>query len=182
MKTILRIIFSMIILSVPIAHPTFAATASPSATNNNLRAAAALFNRYETIFYTNTDLSTPLTIFKGLSRPAASSLSIPFGQLPSGLDLLNKHASSEILGNADAVLMGARNFVNPRAAGSAGYPAFFCFVVVYGKQPIPTSQNTSPKPHRLPRARRPFGSGSLTYTVSRLSLLSMRPRSAPPTS
>jgi len=132
-RAIRNLTLLILALSLANARPAFAA----NATDKNLRAAASLFARYETIFYTNTDLSTPLTIFKGLSRPAASSLSIPFGQLPSGLDLLNKHASSEILGNADAVLMGARNFVNPRAAGSAGYPAFFCFVVVYGKQPIP---------------------------------------------
>ena len=120
----------MIILSLVIASPAFAAN------DNERRAAAALFDRYETIFYTNTDLSTPLTLFKGLSRPAASSLSIPFGQL-AGLDLLNKHASSEILGNADSVLMGARDFISPTGAGSAGHPGLFCFIVVFGKQPMP---------------------------------------------
>ena len=129
-RAIQKIIFSMIILTLAIASPATAAT------DNGQRAAAALFDRYETIFYTNTDLSTPLTPYKGLSRPAASSLSIPFGQL-AGLDLLNKHASSEILGNADSVLMGARDFISPTGAGSAGHPGLFCFIVVFGKQPMP---------------------------------------------
>ena len=124
--TLLTIILSLVIVSSAIA-----------ATDNEQRAAAALFARYETIFYTNADLSTPLTPYKGLSRIAAGSLEIPFGQLPGGLDLLNKHASSEILGNADAVLMGARDFISPRGAGDAGHPGLFCFIVVFGKQPTP---------------------------------------------
>jgi hypothetical protein len=102
------------------------------------RAAAALFARYETIFYTNTDLSTPLTLYKGLSRSVAGSLAIPFGELPAALDLLNKHASSEILGNADAVLLGAKNFISPRGAGSAGHPGSYCFIVSFGKQSEPS--------------------------------------------
>lgn len=129
-RAIQKISVLMLALSLMSASPAFAAN------DNDRRAAAALFDRYETIFYTNTDLSTPLTIFKGLSRQAASSLLIPFGQL-AGLDLLNKRASSEILGNADSVLMGARDFISPTGAGSAGHPGLFCFIVVFGKQPTP---------------------------------------------
>jgi hypothetical protein len=45
----------LITLSLLIAGPAIAAT------DNEQRAAAALFDRYETIFYTNADLSSPLT-------------------------------------------------------------------------------------------------------------------------
>ena len=127
-----KIALLMLIWSLLIVSPAIAAT------DNEQRAAAALFARYETIFYTNADLSSPLTPYKGLSRHAAGSLAIPFGELPAALDLLNKHASSEILGNADAVLIGARDFIPPRGAGSAGHPGLFCFIVVFGKQPTPS--------------------------------------------
>jgi hypothetical protein len=131
---LLTIMLSLVIVS-----------AAAAGTDDEHRAAAALFNRYETIFYTNTDLSTPLTPYKGLSRPAATSLTIPFGNLPAGLDLLNKHASSEILGSADAVLMGARDFIPPRGAGDAGHPGLFSFIVVFGKQSIPTIRDYFPQ-------------------------------------
>jgi hypothetical protein len=128
-----KIALLMFVCSLLIASPVIAAA------DNEQRAAAALFARYETIFYTNSDLSSPLTPYKGLSRSAASFQDIPFGELIAGLDLLNKHASSEILGNPDAVLIGARDFISPRWAGSAGHPRLFSFIVVFGKQPTPNS-------------------------------------------
>ena len=129
-RTIQKITFSMIILTLAIASPPPPLPTTIAALPQHSSIDTRRFSIPTPI------LSTPLTIFKGLSRQAASSLSIPFGQL-AGLDLLNKHASSEILGSADAVLMGARDFISPTGAGSAGHPGLFCFIVVFGKQPMP---------------------------------------------
>ena len=61
-------------------------TGGMAAENVDSRAAAAVFSQYETVFYTNTDLSSQFSSFKGLSRQSAGSLSLPFAYLMGALD------------------------------------------------------------------------------------------------
>ena len=83
------------------------------------RAAAAVFSQYETVFYTNTDLSSRFSSFKGLSRQSAGSLSLPFAYLMGALDSLDPRASEEILGKTDALVAGVRDFIPPEGEGGA---------------------------------------------------------------
>ena len=80
-------------------------TQADAGRGNDSRAAAAMLNQYETVFYTNTDLSSHFSSFKGLSRQTAGALSIPFGDLIYGLDLLDPHASADMLAKSEAVLI-----------------------------------------------------------------------------
>src|SRR5271154_4893022 len=108
-----------------------------AAGNDESRVAAAIFSRYETVFYTNADLSSRFSFFKGLSRQSAGMLALPFGYLIGALDSLNPHASEEILGKTDSLLVGVRDFTRPHAAGSAAQLGAFAYVASFGKQGIP---------------------------------------------
>jgi hypothetical protein len=100
------------------------------------RATAAMFSQYETVFYTNTDLSSRFSFFKGLSRQNAGMLALPFGYLVSALDSLDPHASEEILGKTDALLVGVRNFIPPQGEGGAQLGEF-AYVASFGKRDTP---------------------------------------------
>jgi hypothetical protein len=103
------------------------------------RAAAILFSQYETVFYTNADLSSSFSFFKGLSRETAGMLSVPFSGLIDGLDALDPHASAEILAQSTAVLMGGRGFIPPEGSGAAQV-SHFCFIVGFGARGRPDFQ------------------------------------------
>jgi hypothetical protein len=107
-----------------------------AAGNDESRVAAAIFSQYETVFYTNTDLSSQFSDFKGLSRQSAGSLALPFGYLLSALDSLDPHASEEILGKTDALVVGVRDFIPPQGEGGAQLGEF-AYVASFGKRGTP---------------------------------------------
>jgi hypothetical protein len=115
------------------ARAQAAAAPSPGAES---RAVAAMFSQYETVFYTNTDLSSHFSEFKGLSRQNAASLSLPFAYLIGALDSLDPHASEEILGKTGMLLVGVRDFIPPEGEGGAQLGEF-AYVASFGKRGTP---------------------------------------------
>jgi len=109
------------------------------------RAVAAIFSQYETVFfYTNTDLSSAFSSFKGLSRQTAGSLIIPFGDLISGLDSLDTHVSADMLAKSKAVLMGGKGFIPPEGVGGTEVSRF-CYIVQFGRWGRPDFQKYAAK-------------------------------------
>jgi hypothetical protein len=124
----------MVLAAVIVSAQTQAAAAPSPGVES--RAAAAMFSQYETVFYTNTDLSSHFSEFKGLSRQNAASLSLPFAYLIGALDSLDPHASEEILGKTDALLVGVRDFIPPEGEGGAQLGEF-AYVASFGKRGTP---------------------------------------------
>jgi hypothetical protein len=125
----IRMVPLLLVLLLSIGTPAMAET------NDEQRASAALFDQYETVFYTNADLSSDFTEYKGLPRRAAVILSVPFAMLWQGLASLQKHAPGEILGTSDAVLLGAQGSLP--GGEPSGQARQFCYVVTFGHQRMP---------------------------------------------
>jgi hypothetical protein len=97
------------------------------------RAASAMFDLFEAIFYVKSDLLSCPGGYKGLPQQDTNTLRAPFAYLLQGLDALGKSASQEMLSSSDAALVGAKNFRPP--AGSTGLgdvQSQFCYVIVLG--------------------------------------------------
>jgi hypothetical protein len=91
---------------------------------------SALFDQFETIFYTSADLLTASRGYKQLQEQNARFLRYPFMHLRIGIEALGKSTSSEILRNADYILVGAKDFMPP--GGMTGLGAMrskFCYVI-----------------------------------------------------
>jgi hypothetical protein len=117
-----------------IAFLSSGCTKSAANTAEQQRAASAVFDKFETVFYANGDLLSGSGGYKRLSQQDANALRVPFANLLQGLDPLGKQASAEILGNTDAALVGAKDF---RAPGGpppnlGGVQSRFCYVLVLG--------------------------------------------------
>jgi hypothetical protein len=125
--------------------------------NGGAPATAALFDQYETVFYTNTDLSSKFSSFKGLSRQTAGALSVPFGDLIYGLDLLDPYASADMLAKSEAVLMGGKGFIPPEGEGAARVSRF-CYVVNFGTKGRPDFKKYAAKAHEASMAEEPVWS------------------------
>lgn len=128
-----------------------------AAGNEESRDAAALFGEYETVFYTNTDLSSRFSSFKGLSRQTAGALSVPFGDLIYGLDSLDPYASADILGKSEAVLMGGKGFIPPEGEGEAQISQF-CYIISFGAKGRPDFRKYATKAHEASMAGEPVWS------------------------
>jgi len=97
-------------------------------TNPESIAASALFDRFETVFYTKQDIVSASGTYKGLSELESATLHYPFGLLPGALNSLGKQASAEILESGEAVLVGAKDFRAPVGLGQVR--SQFCYVVI----------------------------------------------------
>jgi len=86
--------------------------APPSTTNNETRAAAVLFERFETVFHTSPAL---------LSAPSADGsvdfMGEPFAYLLLGLDKAGVQARKSVLADASAVLLGTKDYLPPNGLG-----------------------------------------------------------------
>lgn len=103
--------------------------------NTELRAAAALLKRFETLFYSKAGLlsgSDPDSQVLTMGRHD-NPLPRPFLFFSEGLDSLGngKQSSAEILRNAEAVLVGAKDFRSP--AGFGAVRSQRCYVVILRK-------------------------------------------------
>jgi hypothetical protein len=98
------------------------------ANSNQPQAASALFSEFETVFYAKADLLSSSGGYKGLSEQSANSLRVPFADLLGALDSLGKPISDEMLHDADAVLVGAKDFRPP--AGLGAVRSQLCYVLV----------------------------------------------------
>jgi hypothetical protein len=98
-----------------------------AATSDETRAAFALSNQFETVFYTDSTLLTGDGPYRGLSEQDSNALRVPFAYLQAGLRAIDEGAPAELLRNADAVLVGVKDFRAPSGLGSVR--SQFCFVV-----------------------------------------------------
>lgn len=104
-------------------------TWAKSEKRGDTRAASALFDRFETVVYSQIGLVTASGI-EG-STKHARSLRRPFVLLRAGLDSLGSQTASQILETADGVFVGAKDFRPP--AGLGGARSQFCYVVIRKK-------------------------------------------------
>lgn len=95
---------------------------------NQSQVASVLFGQFETVFYAKADLVSGSGGYKNLSPQDANTLRLPFAYLVGALDSLPDNASAGLLGSADAVLSGARDFHPPTGLG--GVRSRFCYIVV----------------------------------------------------
>jgi len=89
---------------------------------------AALFGKFETIFYSKTELLFSRLENNGIANRDVDALRIPFADLQAVLDSLGKNTSTELFGAADAVLVGAKDFRPPKNLGDV--QSRFCFVLI----------------------------------------------------
>jgi hypothetical protein len=95
---------------------------------NQPQAASALFSEFESVFYAKADLVRGSVGYEGLSEQSANGLRVPFADLLGALDSLGKPVSDELLGAADAVLVGAKDFRPP--AGLGDVHSRLCYVIL----------------------------------------------------
>src|SRR5205823_5215043 len=106
-------------------------TKSAANSTEQQRAASTLFDQYETVFYAKGDLLSASGGYKRLSKQDTNTVTAPFGYLLGGFDPLGKKVSAEILGNADAALVGVKDFRPPAGrTGLGDVQSRFCYVVV----------------------------------------------------
>jgi hypothetical protein len=148
---LLRIVLGLLVLLISVG------TEAMAETKDEPRAVAALFSQYETVFYTNTDLSSAFSSFKGLSRQTAGAFSIPFGDLIYGLDLLDPHASADMLAKSEAVLMGGKGFIPAEGEGAAQV-SHFCYIVNFGTKGRPNFRKYAAKAHEASMTGEPVWS------------------------
>lgn len=98
------------------------------AKSNQPQVASALFSEFETVFYVKADLLVGSSDLKGLAEQSANGLRVPFGDLLGALESLGKPVPDEIIGNASAVLVGAKDFRPPAQLGAVR--SQLCYVVV----------------------------------------------------
>lgn len=84
---------------------------------NEQRAAGALFGQFETVLYSKPALLSGTGAYRRLSKQDADSLRHPFAYLRKGLDFLGKPSSAEVLADAEAVLVGTKDFRSPKGLG-----------------------------------------------------------------
>lgn len=104
------------------------AATTANRTNDEKRAAGALFGQFETVFYSKPGLLSGSGTYKHLSKQDSGWLRFPFAYLLNGLDSLGKPTSAEILANAEAILVGAKDFRPPKGLGPVHSRR--CYVVV----------------------------------------------------
>lgn len=96
--------------------------------SNQPQVASALFSEFETVFYARADLVAGSGGYKQLSEQSANSLRVPFADLLGALDPLGKQVPAEVFGDADAVLVGAKDFRPPAGLGAVRSQS--CYVAV----------------------------------------------------
>jgi hypothetical protein len=93
-----------------------------------LRVVSLLADQFETVFHAEPGLLASAHGWGQLSPRSANSLRVPFADLIWSLDPFGKESLGDLFGNADAVLVGARNFQPP--SGLGGARSQLCYVVI----------------------------------------------------
>ena len=106
---------------VPFVVFLFLGRGMSNAETNDSHAAAALFQRFETVFHSQTSL---LTGSKG-----GDFIRAPFAFLLGSLEALEKQAPNEVLDNAEAVLVGTKDYSPPKS-GLGMVRSTFCYILV----------------------------------------------------
>ncbi|HEX4310138.1 MAG TPA: hypothetical protein VHZ25_08920 [Acidobacteriaceae bacterium] len=100
------------------------------------QAASVLLEQFETVFYARADLLEGSGAYRQLSAQISNTLRVPFANLLQGLDPLGKQVSAEMLGNADAALVGAKDFRSPSGPppNLGGVQSSSCYIIVLKKR------------------------------------------------
>jgi hypothetical protein len=85
--------------------------------NPGERAAASLSKEFETVLYSKPAFVSSWVANNPLPKDSASILRSPFAYLWLGLDSVPAPAASDLLANADAILVGAKDFRAPNGLG-----------------------------------------------------------------
>jgi hypothetical protein len=109
-----------------------------------VQAASALFEQFETVFQATADLFARNNGYKSLSRRDANTLLVPFAYLLGALDSLGDNAATGLLAGAEAILVGAKDFRPP--AGLGGVRSQFCYIVVLKDPNTFELRNCFPQP------------------------------------
>ncbi len=123
---------------------------------NQSEAASALYANYETVFYSKANLLGVSSVPHQLSEEERRIAGMPFADLLGGLGALGAQVPTETLNNADAVLIGAKDFRPPSGpTGLGDVQSQFCYVLVLpertafaigeiiGKSPLATQVESS---------------------------------------
>jgi hypothetical protein len=92
-----------------------------NAETQEAHAAAALFQRFETVFQSKTSLLA--------AAGPRDFVRVPFAFLLGSLEALDKRAPGEVLDNAEAVFVGSKDYTPPKA-GLGMVRSMFCYIVV----------------------------------------------------
>lgn len=95
---------------------------------NNSRAAYALFDEFETVFFAKAEAVSGSGHYSQLSTMGAGTIRQPFWFLMSALDSLGQDAKTRLIDSADAFLVGAKDFRSPSGLGPVRSQN--CYVVV----------------------------------------------------
>jgi hypothetical protein len=104
------------------------------ATTREATGASALFENFESVFYSATELLTsaaPST----LPEKDRRALSAPFAQLSSALKALGGDAEADFMRSSEGILVGAKDFAPPKHLGSV--QSRFCYVLILRNHNIP---------------------------------------------
>jgi len=96
--------------------------------DSEARAAAILFQRFESLAYSKPGLLTGSKPYDALPSQVAKPLQFPFYILTGGLNALGNQAANKVLENADSVFVGVKDFRPP--AGLGPVRSQNCFVIV----------------------------------------------------
>ncbi len=96
------------------------------------RAAAALFERFETVAHTKPGLLTGSPEYSSLPKQVQSPLQLPFHFFLQALDAQGAQVKSAVLESAEAIFVGAKDFRAP--AGLGPVHSQRCYVVILREQ------------------------------------------------
>jgi len=115
-------------LLIPLAVGLPAWCQSRPVGESEARVVAALLRRFETLAYSKPGLLTGSKPYDALPSQVTKPMQTPFYILTGGLNALGSQTASNVLKNADAVFVGAKDFRAP--AGLGPVRSQNCFVVV----------------------------------------------------
>jgi hypothetical protein len=87
-------------------------------TSQEIRAASALFEQYETVAYARADLSAGSDTNGPLHVDSVVNLKLPFEELIAAIHILGPTTAADLRNGYGSVLMGAKDFVPPKGIGA----------------------------------------------------------------
>src|SRR5574340_1612831 len=100
----------------------------------NQLALSALFTQFETVCLSDATRLSDLHPERASASPLRV-LRVPFAELLGELGIMGDNVVSDLIGKADNVIVGARNFQQPANLGSV--QSDFCYILVYRKGSAP---------------------------------------------
>jgi hypothetical protein len=83
-------------------------------TSQETKAASVLSNQVESVFFAKTNVLLNVGTYKGMNAHSIRTLNLPFAELLQGLKFAGLANSGSLVSDSDAVMVGARNFLEVR--------------------------------------------------------------------